>query len=187
MIASAQATPHAALRTRLKDGRDQLTRQFLARPRPRTYLRQHARLVDQLLQELSAQLLPPHMAVLAVGGYGRGELYPASDVDVLLLLAAEPGSTDQAAVEAWIQACWDAGLEIGHSVRTVGDCMDEAAQDISVETALLEARLLWGNRALHKLFSQRFQERFRGRPLRRGETAGGPRPPHPLRGQRLQA
>ena len=161
MIASAQATPHAALRARLKDGRDELTRQFLARPRPRTYLRQHARLVDQLLQELSAQLLPPHMAVLAVGGYGRGELYPASDVDVLLLLAAEPGSTDQAAVEAWIQACWDAGLEIGHSVRTVGDCMDEAAQDISVETALLEARLLWGNRALHKLFSQRFQERFK--------------------------
>ncbi|MGA9991196.1 MAG: [protein-PII] uridylyltransferase [Thiobacillaceae bacterium] len=161
MIASAQATPHAALRARLKEGRDELTRQFLARPRPRTYLRQHARLVDKLLQELSAQLLPPHMAVLAVGGYGRGELYPASDVDVLLLLAAEPGSTDQAAVEAWIQACWDAGLEIGHSVRTVGDCMDEAAQDISVETALLEARLLWGNRALHKLFSQRFQERFR--------------------------
>ncbi|HYP67273.1 MAG TPA: [protein-PII] uridylyltransferase, partial [Thiobacillaceae bacterium] len=160
IIASAQATLHAAVRARLKEGRTQLARQFLAQPRPRTYLHRHARLVDQTLQELSAQLLPAHMAVLAVGGYGRGELYPASDVDVLLLLPAEPGSADQAAVEAWIQACWDAGLEIGHSVRTVDACMDEAEQDISVETALLEARLLWGSNALHKLFRQRFQERF---------------------------
>ena len=160
IIAPAQAMLHAAVRARLKEGRAQLARQFLAQPRPRIYLHQHARLVDQVLQELSAQLLPTHMAVLAVGGYGRGELYPASDVDVLLLIPEDPGSADQAALEAWIQACWDAGLEIGHSVRTVDACMDEAAQDISVETTLLEARLLWGSQSLHKLFHQHFQERF---------------------------
>jgi [protein-PII] uridylyltransferase len=160
MIASAQATLHASRRARLKQGRAQLAQQFLAQPRPRIYLRRHALLVDEILQELSAQLLPAHTAVLAVGGYGRGELYPASDVDVLLLIPVDPGGADQAALESWIQACWDAGLEIGHSVRTVDACMDEAEQDISVETALLEARLLWGSHSLNKLFRQRFGERF---------------------------
>ncbi len=160
MIASAHATLHASLRARLKQGRTRLAQQFMAKPRPRVYLHQHARLVDEILQALSAQLLPAHMAVIAVGGYGRGELYPASDVDVLLLIPVEPGGADQASLESWIQACWDAGLEIGHSVRTVGACTDEADQDISVETALLEARLLWGNRPLHTLFQQCFQQRF---------------------------
>jgi [protein-PII] uridylyltransferase len=163
MIPSPQATLYRDIQLRLKEGRKQLVQQFTEHPRPRIYLHRHARLVDQALVDLSREVLPTHMAVIAVGGYGRGELYPASDVDILLLISAEPGNPDQTALETWVQACWDAGLEIGHSVRTVAACMDEAANDISVETAMFESRLLWGNRSLYKSFTQAFSSRFNAR------------------------
>ena len=158
------ASPHAALirdiQVGLRAGQNQLATQFLEHPRPRIYLHRHARLVDHAIRELSSQLLPTHMAVAAVGGYGRGELYPASDVDVLLLVPADPSAADQGALEAWVQACWDSGLEIGHSVRTVSACVDEASKDISVETTLMEARFLWGNRMEFEAFTEAFNERF---------------------------
>ncbi|MGA7179450.1 MAG: [protein-PII] uridylyltransferase [Thiobacillaceae bacterium] len=160
MTLSPQAGLHRDVQLRLKDGREKLAQQFIEHPRPRTYLHQHARLVDQALIALSREILPVQMAVIAVGGFGRGELYPASDVDVLLLTSTEPGSQDKTALEDWVQACWDAGLEIGHSVRTVSACLAEAANDISVETSLLESRLLWGNPSLYNSFTQAFHAHF---------------------------
>lgn len=105
--------------------------------------------VDRALVECWHGLgLPADMALVAVGGYGRGELFPHSDVDVLLLLRAEPDADTVARLEKFIGLCWDLGLEIGSSVRTVDDCIREARQDITIRTALLEARLLTGNREL---------------------------------------
>jgi [protein-PII] uridylyltransferase len=153
--------PFADLRERLKSGRAALAAAYLATPSAPRYLTRHAALVDSVLSEIGTRLaLPASFCVAAVGGYGRGELFPGSDVDVLLLLPQEPTAAQQATLENWVQACWDVGLEIGHSVRTVEACIVEADADITVETNLLEARFVWGAAALFDEFSRRFRARF---------------------------
>ena len=87
-------------------------------------------------------------ALVATGGYGRGELFPSSDVDVLVLLGKEPAEAERERLESLIGRLWDVGLEIGHSVRTVEACVELARTDITIETSLLEARLLAGSGAL---------------------------------------
>lgn len=102
----------------------------------------------------------PRCALLAVGGYGRGELFPYSDVDVLVLLPpdADPAQDNalRQRIEGFITRCWDVGLEIGSSVRTTADSLALAAQDVTVQTALLEARLIAGERPVFQDFQQRF-------------------------------
>jgi [protein-PII] uridylyltransferase len=115
-------------------------------------LTQMARLVDRTLAKLWESVQPPKGAALvAVGGYGRGELFPHSDIDVLVLLPVSPSvaGDDSLApcIEGLITACWDVGLEIGSSVRTVQECVEEAQRDVTVQTALLEARFLCGSRS----------------------------------------
>jgi len=122
----------------------------------RALLRQFTSLADGLLQQLWQHAgLPAGTALLAVGGYGRGQLLPYSDVDVLVLLP--DGDVASAGIEAFIGSCWDAGLDIGSSVRTVGECLNEAAADVTVQTSLLDARLLCGDAALFARFVQRYQ------------------------------
>lgn len=117
-------------------------------------------MVDEALRTLCQGLLPDNACLVAVGGYGRGELFPASDVDVLVLIAHEPDDAQKANLETWVRNCWDSGLEIGHSIRTPEECAQEAEQDITIETALLEARLVWGNPDLFKHFDETFHARF---------------------------
>ena len=153
--------PFADLRERLKSSRAALAAAYLEKPAASRYLTRHADLVDGVLAEICARLeLPASFCLAAVGGFGRGELFPGSDVDLLLLLPHEPTPEQQATLEHWVQACWDVGLEIGHSVRTVDACMIEADADITVETNLLEARFLWGSRPLFAEFESSFQARF---------------------------
>jgi [protein-PII] uridylyltransferase len=99
-------------------------------------------------------------ALLAVGGFGRGELFPYSDVDVLLLLpdGASPDTDAQLkeCIETFISNCWDAGLEIGSSVRTVAECVAEACADVTIQTSLLESRLIAGEAKLYKQFSKAY-------------------------------
>jgi len=162
----------ADLRERLKSGRAALAAAFLERPAATPYLSRHAALVDSVLCELSTRLnLPATFCLAAVGGYGRGELFPGSDVDLLLLLPHEPSAEQQATLENWVQACWDIGLEIGHSVRTVEACLLEAEQDITVETNLFEARFLWGGRPLFEEFGRRFQARLKPQRFFEGKLA----------------
>ena len=154
-------TPFADLRERLKSGRAALAAAYLKKPEVAHYLARHAALVDGVLAELSTRVaLPASFCLAAVGGYGRDELFPGSDVDVLLLLPHDPTPDQQAALEHWVQACWDVGLEIGHSVRTIDSCIAEADADITVETNQLEARFVWGDAALLDAFRQRFLARF---------------------------
>jgi len=153
--------PVADLRDQLQSGRAALAAAWQARPVASRYLARHAALVDTALGTLSTRLaLPDSVCLAAVGGYRRGELYPGSDVDVLLILTHEPDAPERAALEAWVRACWDMGLEIGHSVRTVDACCAEADVDITVETNLLEARWLWGSRPLFAEFERCFRARF---------------------------
>ncbi len=98
--------------------------------------------------------MPPSAALVAVGGYGRGEHYPYSDVDVLILLADAPTDVERSVIEGLVGILWDLGLEVGHSVRTIPECLDEAERDVTVATALLEARWLVGNRPLSVALQQ---------------------------------
>mgnify|MGYP003334413142 FL=1 len=99
--------------------------------------------------------LPHDSAVIAVGGYGRGELFPYSDVDLLLLFDTPIDDALHRRISDFLGVCWDMGLEIGHSVRTVEECLAQASADITVQTALIEARLLTGNK---KLFNRLVKE-----------------------------
>ena len=122
-------------------------------------LHDRSRLVDDVLRELWKELrLPASLALVAVGGYGRGELWPASDIDLLLLLPDVPDDSLTEQLEQVIGLFWDIGLEIGHSVRTVGECIDEASGDLTVQTALVEARLLTGDKAHFAKFSVEFKK-----------------------------
>ena len=122
-----------------------------------------AKLADKLLVQLWRNAgFEEGEALIAVGGYGRGELFPSSDVDVLVLLPdnviAEESPVLKAKLEAFIGSCWDSGLEIGSSVRTLKDCIDESEKDITVKTSLLESRLLAGSNDLYQQFQQSYQE-----------------------------
>jgi [protein-PII] uridylyltransferase len=118
-------------------------------------LRAHCRLIDRTLKEVWRQLrLPASLALLAVGGYGRGELYPHSDVDVLILLKDSATPDLARKIEELVGRLWDMGLELGHSVRTVAECTEEAAKDVTVMTSLLEGRLLAGSRELFARFDR---------------------------------
>jgi hypothetical protein len=139
----------AELRAWLRERREDLKARYYKRSDPNGTLAAHAGFVDVVLQKLWEEDVQGRglgIALVAVGGYGRGLLYPHSDVDVLVLLP--DGEKGGAAIERFIHALWDIGLDPGHSVRTVSECVEEAAKDITVDTSLLEARLVAGDGAL---------------------------------------
>ena len=124
-------------------------------------LRGLSKLADAALKDLwqEAGFAAP-FALLAVGGFGRQELFPHSDVDVLVLLPDDQSPEEDAVlkeqIEGFIGSCWDSGLEIGSSVRSVSQCLVESAKDMTVQTALLEARLITGSATLFADFQQQY-------------------------------
>ncbi len=126
-----------------------------------TLLQRLAVNADDALKALWVQAgFPATFALIAVGGFGRGELFPHSDLDVLLLMpdgtVADEDPELKRKLEAFIGSCWDSGLEIGSSVRTLAECVAQAAGDVTVQTSLLESRLITGDRKLYALFLKRF-------------------------------
>src|SRR6266581_242428 len=139
----------AGLRQAVADERQQLRESYLQRPNPRRLLARHAGLIDRTVKAVWTQCgAPAHATLVATGGYGRCELYPSSDIDLLVLLAGEPSEIERGPLERLIGTLWDIGLEIGHSVRTVPGCVEAAAGDVTIRTTLLESRYLTGSRAL---------------------------------------
>ncbi len=110
--------------------------------------------------------LAERVAVVAVGGYGRGTLAQGSDVDVLFLFPTKPTGWGESVVESILYPLWDLKLKVGHSTRTVDECLREARADMTIRTALLEARLVCGDAALFQELAQRFD-----RELVQGTTA----------------
>src|SRR5512139_2075957 len=140
----------AEIRDSLRNARRALQDDYLAHPQSARYLRNHAKVVDEHLRLIWRQLkLPADLALIAVGGYGRAELYPRSDIDLLILLPQEADAALQQRLQELVQHLWDIGLEIGHSVRTVAQCIEES-DDVTVLTNLLEARLLVGSAGLFR-------------------------------------
>jgi [protein-PII] uridylyltransferase len=177
-MAAVPQPAHGVARMRLKLGADKnaLLEDFAAaRPSAQAAValtRGLARLVDATLSELwIASLMPAGAALVAAGGYGRGELFPYSDVDVLLLLPDDL-STEAArpAVERFIAACWDIGLEIGSAVRTIEECALEAARDVTVQTALLESRQITGAKRLSAALRERLAHDMDPRAFLRAKT-----------------
>ena len=148
------------LRSRFRDRKAELLDHFResrpTAPVAARLIRALGKHVDETLHALWRHTgMPQDAALIAVGGYGRGELFPHSDVDVLVLLPpgqGEANETLRGAIEGFITACWDIGLEIGSSVRTVGECVAMAKSDVTVQTALLESRYLCGSRRVFNTF-----------------------------------
>ena len=138
-------------RAALIEGDRELARRFQAEEPVEALVHDRALLVDALVLrawDLHAGDAAASVALVAVGGYGRGELLPCSDVDVMVLLPQGEQPAWTASLERFLTFLWDIGLETGHSVRTIDDCQREALADIGVATALIEARLLAGPPAL---------------------------------------
>ncbi|MDQ4629320.1 [protein-PII] uridylyltransferase [Janthinobacterium lividum] len=143
------------LKQQLKADRQVVIAAFQADGKPEKLLRSLRHSVDGVLARAWQEAgLPPGTALVGVGGYGRGELFPYSDVDLLILLQQAPDAATQEKLEELVQLLWDLGLEIGHSIRTVDECMVESKADITVQTSLLEARLVCGNADLFAQLQQ---------------------------------
>ncbi len=143
-----------AIRKEWRHAREQEIDAFRQHPgRLAHLLRGLCRAAEQALRATwRASGMPAEAALLALGGLGRGELFPGSDIDVLVLLPDAPGAATTASAERFIASCWDVGLDIGASVRSVAACIEESAADLTVQTSLLEARALCGDAALLRRF-----------------------------------
>jgi [protein-PII] uridylyltransferase len=118
--------------------------------------------VVQSLREDVRKLVQSNSALIAVGGTGRGDLCPHSDVDLLLLDGGNASTAFRQASSAFLQSCWDAGLQLGHSIRTVKECLGPAKQDPKLATSLVEARLLWGSEELFARLKRQFRRQVIG-------------------------
>lgn len=137
----------------LKHAKSVLQERFHAGRAATELVHQQANVIDQLLQDIWQHFFKDYLddiALVAVGGYGRGELHPGSDVDIMLLVKKDNPKYHEP-IQQFLTFLWDIGLEIGHSVRTVKDCVREAKADITVATNMQESRLLFGP---EKLFDE---------------------------------
>ncbi|MGE4321418.1 MAG: [protein-PII] uridylyltransferase [Sphingobium sp.] len=156
------------LKAALDAGRQEVARRLDAHPtRGREPVTAFAFLIDQivrLLYDVTTQHLYPtgnrstgeRIALIAVGGYGRGEMAPHSDVDIAFITPWKPTGWTEQVIESMLYSLWDLGLKVGHSSRSVDETMRMAKADLTVRTALLEARYIWGDRALYEEMSTRF-------------------------------
>ncbi len=149
-LESSQYSP-AVFRQVLERGTELLRERFAADDDVEELVRDRARLVDIALRaawKSHAGRYAADLGLVAVGGYGRGELHPCSDIDIMVLLPKSDSADWQPDIERFLALLWDIGLEVGHSVRSIDDCQSESLADISVATTLFEARLLAGPESL---------------------------------------
>ncbi|MXO70840.1 [protein-PII] uridylyltransferase [Altererythrobacter buctensis] len=127
----------------------------------------HAFLIDQIIRvvhdHVVGDLYPvanrssgERLALLAVGGYGRGEMCPHSDVDIAFITPAKPTAWCEQVIEAILYFLWDLGLTVGHSSRSLDEMVRQAKADLTIRTAILESRYLWGDREVYQMASDRF-------------------------------
>jgi [protein-PII] uridylyltransferase len=150
------------LRGALEHGRAEVARRLALEPdRGRAAARATAYLHDQLVRLaydfVTAGDPPAPMALVALGGTGRGEMAPFSDLDLMFLTAAKASPAQEKAVEAFLHLMWDLKLKVGHSIRSVADLIALARTDMTVRTAFLEARLVWGEQAIFDQAMQLFR------------------------------
>jgi len=142
----------ALFRDAIQAGRRVLQEQHEAGASAPTIVAHHAWLIDRILHYAwrlhAGRFGDARLALVAVGGYGRAELHPYSDIDLMILLEKSDYRRVQAFVEAFLSFLWDIGLEVGHSVRSLDDCVKAAKRDITVATNIMESRHLEGDEEL---------------------------------------
>ena len=158
-----RADAAAILRDALEGGREEIARRLAAHPgNGRAAAHATAFLHDQIVrlayEHAAGSAATDALALVALGGSGRGEMAPYSDVDLMVLTAAAPTAREQAAAEAMLHLLWELKLKVGHSVRSLGELLPLARSDMTVRTALLEARRLWGDDGLFDLAMRRFRK-----------------------------
>lgn len=159
---AGSTSPLAPFKAALRDIQHRLDERFHAGADIRDLVHGRAWCLDRLLS-VAWSLHPwpdDNVTLLAVGGYGRGELHPYSDVDLMLLLRDDDDSPYREALTAFITFLWDIGLEIGHSVRSLADCQREAEGDITIVTNLLESRTLAGPETLRMAMKARITAHY---------------------------
>jgi len=144
--------PISLFREALLKGRDTLYARFEATKSANEVVHQRAWLIDQILRQAWTLFhFQTPLALVAVGGYGRGELHPSSDIDILILSQNDLKEQTQEELQKFVTFLWDINLEVGSSVRSVPECVEIAEKDITVITNLIESRLLIGE---SKLFEE---------------------------------
>ncbi len=144
------APPLATFRNALQAGQQELIRRFESGHDAVPLVFARGTLIDNLLTRAFAKFVgAPDCALIAVGGYGRGELHPHSDIDILVLVPGVISDALRSGIEQFVTFIWDIGLQVGHSVRTVSECVDEARADVTTATNLIESRLLCGPELLY--------------------------------------
>ncbi len=158
----------ALLKSALEQGRAEIAARLIAHPSSgRMVAHATAFLVDQIVR-LSYDFTIGHLyplanpsageriSLIAVGGYGRGDMAPHSDVDIGFLTPFKRTSWAEQVIEAQLYTLWDLGLKVGHSSRTLDEMLRAAKEDLTIRTALLEMRFIWGDRALYDEANARF-------------------------------
>ena len=139
------------LKTQLIESSEKLAADFENGVAIRQLLRDRSNTIDTITTELwteSSLTDDSGASLVAVGGYGRAEMHPGSDVDLLILLKEEPSDEVEAKLSDFLTSLWDLGLEVGHSVRTVEQCVEEGKLDLTIITNLMESRCITGNQSL---------------------------------------
>lgn len=156
VIPSDAEVTNEICRQALKQGQLYLQQQFDSGSPIEELVYQRASFVDEILNQIWQQHISDDtpVSLIAVGGYGRGELHPYSDIDVLILLDESISDSPPDSLSSFLTQLWDVGLEIGHSVRTIQECRQQAEEDITIATNLLEARLLCGASTLFESLQQ---------------------------------
>jgi [protein-PII] uridylyltransferase len=167
--ASGERRPVVAeLKAALTQGYDEIRRRFEAGAAGDQTVREHCFLMDQLIRALHdftvTHVYPlanptagEHLAIVAVGGYGRGELAPHSDIDLLFLLPYKLTPHAEQVIEYMLYTLWDLGLKVGNATRSVDDCLRQARADMTIRTAMLEARYVWGDMPVFDELKRRFE------------------------------
>ncbi|MGE0725433.1 MAG: [protein-PII] uridylyltransferase, partial [Alphaproteobacteria bacterium] len=161
-------------RAALDAGRAEVRRRFQADQRGGEAARSLAYLMDQIIRVLhDATVEHVHVAanpttseriaLVAVGGYGREEMAPFSDVDLLFLLPYKSTPYTEQVIEYLLYLLWDLGLKVGHATRTVEESLRQARADHTVRTAILEARWLWGDQALYAELRRRYEQEIQAK------------------------
>ena len=156
---SSQLSTHAKqnivqMKAQLRAEQNSLETAFFQHKNSAKLLKKNTYLIDALLKKLWLQAnICAGVSLIAVGGYGRQGLFPYSDIDLLILLPSTHDEALNVQIESMIGLLWDIGLNVGHSVRTIDECLSEATIDVTVQTNLLESRLLIGDLANYQLFA----------------------------------
>jgi [protein-PII] uridylyltransferase len=126
-------------------------------------------LIDQIISKAWIHFITNHddLALIAVGGYGRGELFPYSDIDLLILKKQGDSSEQKEAISKFITYLWDIGLEVGQSVRTINECIELAKTDLTIYTTLMETRILIGNEELYQILNKKLLNQKRIWPVQK--------------------